>query len=172
MGDKQSISSLVTGGEASAGPPLGPALGPMGVNIMEIISAINEKTNDFKGMKVPVTVTVDSDTKKWDIEIGIPSASALILKEANIQKGTGTAGTEWVADIGIDTIVKVSNVKLESSYASELKSVAKQVIGTCQCLGIKIEGIHKLLTFRGLRGDLRCSLISCGSTTLVSRQYT
>ena len=140
MGDKQNISSLVTGGEASAGPPLGPALGPMGVNIMEVISAINEKTNDFKGMKVPVTVSVDSDTKKWEIEIGIPSASALILKEANIQKGTGTAGTEWVADIAIDVVVKVSNVKLESSYASELKSVAKQVVGTCQSLGIKIEG--------------------------------
>ena len=140
MGDKQSISSLVTGGEASAGPPLGPALGPMGVNIMEVISAINEKTNDFQGMKVPVTVNVDVDTKKWEIEVGIPSASALILKEANIQKGSGTSGTEWVADIGIDAVVKVSNVKLESSYASELKSVAKQVIGTCQCLGIKIEG--------------------------------
>ena len=140
MGDKQNISSLVTGGEASAGPPLGPALGPMGVNFMEVISAINEKTNDFKGMKVPVTVSVDSDTKKWEIEIGIPSASALILKEANIQKGTGTAGTEWVADIAIDAVVKVSNVKLESSYASELKSVAKQVVGTCQSLGIKIEG--------------------------------
>ena len=112
----------------------------MGVNIMEVINAINEKTNDFKGMKVPVTVTVDSDTKKWEIEIGIPSASALILKEADIQKGSSTSGSEWVADIGIDAIVKVSNVKLESSYASELKSVAKQVIGTCQCLGIKIEG--------------------------------
>ena len=140
MGDKQTISSLVTGGEASAGPPLGPALGPMGVNIMEVISAINEKPGDFKGMKVPVTVSVDSSTKKWEIEVGIPSASALILKEANIQKGAATAGTEWVADIGFDSVVKVSNVKLESSYASELKSVAKQVIGTCQCLGIKIEG--------------------------------
>ena len=140
MANTQDISSLVTGGEASAGPPLGPALGPMGVNIMEVINAINEKTNDFKGMKVPVTVTVDSDTKKWEIEIGIPSASALILKEADIQKGSSTSGSEWVADIGIDAIVKVSNVKLESSYASELKSVAKQVIGTCQCLGIKIEG--------------------------------
>ena len=138
MANTQNISSLVTGGEASAGPPLGPALGPMGVNIMEVINAINEKTNDFKGMKVPVTV--DSDTKKWEIEIGIPSASALILKEADIQKGSSTSGSEWVADIGIDAIVKVSNVKLESSYASELKSVAKQVIGTCQCLGIKIEG--------------------------------
>ena len=140
MGDKQTISSLVTGGEASAGPPLGPALGPMGVNIMEIIKAINDKTNDFKGMKVPVTVSVDADTKKWEIEVGIPSASALILKEAGIQKGSGTSGTEWVADIGMDTVIKVSNVKLESNYASKLKSVAMQVIGTCGCLGIKIEG--------------------------------
>ena len=140
MGNKQTISSLVTGGEASAGPPLGPALGPMGVNIMEVISAINEKTSEFKGMKIPVTVSIDSETKKWEIEVGIPSASALILKEANIQKGSGTSGTEWIADIGIDSIVKISNVKLESSYARELKSVAKQVIGTCQCLGIKIEG--------------------------------
>ena len=94
MGDKQTISSLVTGGEASAGPPLGPSLGPMGVNIMEVISAINEKTGDFKGMKIPVTVTVDSETKKWEIEVGIPSASALILKEANIQKGSGEDGEE------------------------------------------------------------------------------
>ena len=120
MGDKQTISSLVTGGEASAGPPLGPALGPLGVNIMEVISAINEKTNDFKGMKVPVTVSVDTDTKEWDIEVGILSASALILKEANITKGSGTSGTEWVADIGIDAVVKVANVKLETSYASEI----------------------------------------------------
>jgi large subunit ribosomal protein L11 len=140
MGTKQTISSLVTGGEASAGPPLGPALGPMGVNIMEVISAINEKTSEFKGMKIPVNVSIDPETKKWEIEVGIPSASALILKEANIQKGSGTSGTEWIADIGIDSIVKISNVKLESSYARELKSVAKQVIGTCQCLGIKIEG--------------------------------
>ena len=140
MGDKQTISSLVTGGEASAGPPLGPALGPLGVNIMEVIAKINEKTSDFKGMKVPVTVSVDTDTKEWDIEVGIPSASALILKEANIQKGSGTSGTEWVADIGMDAVVKVANVKLETSYASEIKSVAKQIIGTCQCLGIKVEG--------------------------------
>ena len=140
MGDKQTISSLVTGGEASAGPPLGPALGPLGVNIMEVINKINEKTGDFKGMKVPVTVSVGTDTKEWDIDVGIPSASALILKEANIQKGSGTSGTEWVADIGMEAVVKVANVKLETSYASEIKSVAKQIIGTCQCLGIKVEG--------------------------------
>jgi len=140
MANKQTISSLVTGGEASAGPPLGPALGPMGVNILQIITAINEQTKEFQGMKIPVTVSVDTDTKKWEIEVGIPSASALILKEAGIQKGSGTSGTEWVGEVSADMITKIANVKLESSYASSLKSVAKQIVGTCQTLGIKIEG--------------------------------
>ncbi|MEE9511940.1 MAG: 50S ribosomal protein L11 [Nitrosopumilaceae archaeon] len=140
MAEAQKISSLVTGGSASAGPPLGPALGPMGVNIMEVIKAINEKTKDFEGMKVPVTVSVFPDTKKWEIEIGIPSAAALVLKEAGLQKGSGTSGTDWVGDIGMDTVVKVAKTKLEKSYASSIKSVSKEIIGTCLCLGIKIEG--------------------------------
>ncbi len=137
---EQKISALVTGGGASAGPPLGPSLGPMGVNIMEVINAINEKTKDFEGMKVPIIVTVDSDTKKWGIEIGIPSAAALILKEAGIQKGSGTSGAEWVGDIKVDGIVKVAKTKLEKSYANSLKSAAKEIVGTCLCLGVKIEG--------------------------------
>ena len=140
MANKQTISSLVTGGEASAGPPLGPALGPMGVNILQIISAINEKTKEFKGMKIPITVSVDADTKKWEIEVGIPSASALLLKEAGIQKGSGTSGTEWVGEVSADMIAKIAKVKLETSYASSLKSVAKQIVGTCVSLGIKVEG--------------------------------
>jgi len=140
MGELQTISALVTGGQASAGPPLGPALGPMGVNIMEVISSINEKTKDFEGMKVPVTVSVDPDTKKWDVTIGIPSSAALLLKEAGVQKGSGTSGTDWVGDIGMDAVVKVAKTKLDSSYATSLKSVTKSVVGTCVPLGIKIEG--------------------------------
>ena len=140
MANKQTISSLVTGGEASAGPPLGPALGPMGVNILQIISAINEQTKEFKGMKIPVTVSVDTDTKKWEIKVGIPSASALLLKDAGIQKGSGTSGTEWVGEVSADMIAKIAKVKLETSYASSLKSVAKQIVGTCVSLGIKVEG--------------------------------
>ena len=140
MANKQTISSLVTGGEATAGPPLGPALGPMGVNILQIISAINEQTKEFKGMKIPVSVLVDADTKKWEIEVGIPSASALLLKEAGIQKGSGTSGTEWVGEVSADMIAKIAKVKLETSYASSLKSVAKQIVGTCVSLGIKVEG--------------------------------
>jgi large subunit ribosomal protein L11 len=140
MAELQKISALVTGGQASAGPPLGPSLGPMGVNIMEVINTINEKTKDFEGMKVPVTVSVDPETKKWEIEIGIPSASALILKEAGIQKGSGTSGASWVGDIGVDEIVKVAKTKFEKSYANSLKSAAKEIVGTCLCLGIKVEG--------------------------------
>jgi len=140
MANKQTISSLVTGGEATAGPPLGPALGPMGVNILEIINAINEKTKEFQGMKIPVTVSVDTDTKKWEIGVGIPSASALLLKETGIQKGSGTSGTEWVGEVSVDMIAKIAKVKLETSYASSLKSVAKQIVGTCVSLGIKVEG--------------------------------
>ena len=140
MANKQTISSLVTGGEASAGPPLGPALGPMGVNILQIISAINEQTKEFQGMKIPVTVSVDADTKKWEVEVGIPSASALLLKDAGIQKGSGTSGTEWVGEVSVDMIAKIAKVKLETSYASSLKSVAKQIVGTCVSLGIKVEG--------------------------------
>ena len=140
MAEAQTISALVTGGQASAGPPLGPSLGPMGVNIMEVINAINDKTKDFEGMKDPVTVSIDPDTKKWEIEIGIPSAAALILKEAGIQKGSGTSGTDWVGDIEMDSVVKVAQTKLESSYATSIKSVVKSIIGTCVPLGIKIEG--------------------------------
>ena len=72
MGDKQTISSLVTGGEASAGPPLGPALGPIGVNILEVIEAINKKTSEFKGMKIPVTVSVDSLAKVQKLMVFLP----------------------------------------------------------------------------------------------------
>ena len=140
MVESQIISALVTGGQASAGPPLGPALGPMGVNIMEIINAINEKTKDFEGMKVPVTVSVNPETKKWGIDVGVPSSAGLILKEAGIQKGSGASGTEWVGDIGIDSVVKVAKTKLEASYATSLKSVVKTIVGTCVALGIKVEG--------------------------------
>ncbi|MBI3253295.1 MAG: 50S ribosomal protein L11 [Nitrosopumilales archaeon] len=140
MADLQTVSTLVTGGQASAGPPLGPALGPMGVNVMQVITAINEKTKDFEGMKVPVTVSIDPSTKKWEIEVGIPSSAALLLKEAGIQKGSGTPTTNWVADVKFDTIVKVARTKLDSSYATSLKSVAKEIIGTCVSLGVKIEG--------------------------------
>ena len=140
MTDVQSVSALVKGGQASAGPPLGPTLGPLGVNILQIVNAINDKTKDFEGMKVPVTVTVDKKTKQWSVEVGIPSAAALILKEAGLQKGSGTSGATWVGDITLDSAIMVAKLKIDSSYATDFKAAAKEVIGTCLCLGIKVDG--------------------------------
>src|SRR5574340_1644253 len=140
MADIQTVSALVTGGQANAGPPLGPTLGPLGVNILQIVNAINDKTKDFEGMKVPVTVTVDKKTKQWSVEVGIPSAAALILKEAGLQKGSGTSGATWVGDISPDSVVKVAKLKIDSSYALNVRSASKEIIGTCLALGVKIDG--------------------------------
>ncbi|MBI3035213.1 50S ribosomal protein L11, partial [Candidatus Woesearchaeota archaeon] len=76
----QTVEALVEGGKATAAPPLGPALGPLGVNIGQIVSDINKKTSVFNGMQVPVKVIVNMDTKKFEISVGTPPASALILK--------------------------------------------------------------------------------------------
>ena len=139
MSEKKSVSALVTGGEASAGPPLGPALGPLGINVLQVVNTINEKTSDFPGMKVPVKVEVDSETKKFTVEVGIPPTSALIAKEAGITKGSGTSGTEYVGNITMESVVKIAKMKIDTSYALDLKNSAKEIIGSCVSNGIKVE---------------------------------
>ena len=139
MGDKKSVSALVSGGEASAGPPLGPALGPMGVNVLQVVNMINDKTKDFPGMKVPVKVEVDSESKKFTVEVGIPPTAALVSKEAGITKGSGTAGTNFAGNITMASAVKIAKMKIDSSYAKDLKSAVKEVIGSCVSSGVKVE---------------------------------
>ncbi|MDX1371336.1 MAG: 50S ribosomal protein L11 [Nitrososphaeraceae archaeon] len=139
MGEKKSISALVTGGEANAGPPLGPALGPLGINVLQVVNTINDKTKDFPGMKVPVKVEVDSETKKFNVEVGIPPTTALIAKEIGISKGSGTAGTDFVGNISMSGIVKIARMKMDVSYALDLKNSSKEIIGSCVSSGIKVE---------------------------------
>ncbi len=139
MSEKKIVNALVSGGEASAGPPLGPALGPLGINILQVVNTINEKTKDFPGMKVPVKVEVDSETKKFTVEVGIPPTAALIFKESGINKGSGTAGTNFVGNISMESVVKIAKMKSDISYAPDVKSTAKEIIGSCLSLGIKVE---------------------------------
>ncbi|HSF51488.1 MAG TPA: 50S ribosomal protein L11 [Nitrososphaeraceae archaeon] len=139
MGDKKSVSALVTGGEASAGPPLGPALGPLGINVLQVVNTINEKTKDFLGMKVPVKVEIDSETKKFTVEVGIPPTTALIAKEAGITKGSGTSGRDYVGNISMSGIVKIARMKIDVSYALDLKNCSKEIIGSCVSSGVKVE---------------------------------
>ena len=117
----QSIETLVNGGKATAAPPLGPALGPLGVNIGQVVAKINEKTKAFQGMQVPVKVLVDTDTKEFNIEVGTPPASALIKKEANIEKGSGKPHIDKVADVLIEQIIKVSKMKEDNLTGTTLK---------------------------------------------------
>jgi large subunit ribosomal protein L11 len=140
VSEKKSISALVSGGEASAGPPLGPALGPIGVNVLQVVNTINEKTKDFPGMKVPVKVEVDTETKKFTVEVGIPPTTALVAKEAGIAKGSGTSGSNYVGDISIASAVKIAKMKIDGSYAKDVKGAVKEVLGSCVSMGIKIEG--------------------------------
>jgi len=136
----EQIKSLVEGGKATAGPPLGPALGPLGVPINKIIEAINEKTKNFAGMKVPVTVKVDPSTKEFEIEVGSPPVSALIKKELKIEKGSGSPKAEKVADMVIEQAIKIAMMKESSIYTRELKGAVKTVVGSCCSMGILVEG--------------------------------
>lgn len=136
---QQTVAALVEGGKATAGPPLGPALGPIGVNIGQVISEINRKTASFKGMQVPVKVIVDPSTKLFEITVGTPPASALILKEANIEKGSGNPLMDKVADLRIEQIIKIAKMKEDSLLGKTLKQRVSEVIGTCNSMGILVE---------------------------------
>ena len=136
----ETIKALVEGGKASAGPPLGPALGPLGVNIMQIINTINDKTKQFGGMKVPIKVIIDPKTKNFEIEVGTPPASSLILRELGLDKGSGSAGTHRIGNLTIDQAIKVANMKQENLLGKQLKQKTKEVIGTCVSMGITVEG--------------------------------
>lgn len=137
----QSVEVLIEGGKATAAPPLGPALGPMGVNIGQVVSEINKKTAEFKGMKVPVKVIVDSSTKAFEIKVGTPPASALIRKEAGIEKGSGNPLVDKVADLRIEHIIKIAKMKSDNLTGKDLKAKVKEIIGTCNSMGVMVEGV-------------------------------
>ena len=138
---KKTIDALVEAGKATAGPPLGPALGPIGVNIGQVVAEINKKTAEFKGMQVPVKVIIDPDTKEFEIEIGTPPASALIKKETGIEKGSGNPKEDKVADILIEQIIKIAKMKESSLLGKSLKDKIKEIIGTCNSMGVLVEGV-------------------------------
>lgn len=136
-----SIESLVQGGQATAAPPLGPALGPLGVNIGQVVAEINKLTASFKGMQVPVKVIVDSETKKFEVTVGTPPASQLILKEAGLQKGSGRPNLEIIGDLRIEQVIKISKMKDTALLGATRKAKVKEVIGTCLSMGIMVEGV-------------------------------
>jgi large subunit ribosomal protein L11 len=135
------IEALVPGGRATSSPPLGPALGPLGVNVKAIIDKINEETKAFNGIQVPIKIIID-DKKGFTIQIGTPPTSALIKQKLKLETASGTPNTKIVGNLTIEQLVDIAHIKKSSSLAKNLKNVAKEMVGACVSMGITIEGMR------------------------------
>lgn len=140
MADKKIVELLISGGQATGGPPLGPALGPLGINIVAVVTKINELTKDYAGMKVPVKISVDTEEKTFDVTVGTPTASALIVAELKIEKGSGTPNTVKVGNLSMEQMVRIAKIKRPELLAPTLKKATKEMLGTCVSLGVTVEG--------------------------------
>jgi large subunit ribosomal protein L11 len=136
----EKLDVLVDGGKATPGPPLGPALGPLGVNVIQVVNAINEKTKAFAGMKVPVTLTVDPKTKSFEIKVGTPPTTALILKELRLEKGSGSPKAMKVGNLSVEQALKIAEMKKDSMLGKSKKERFKEVVGTCVSMGVTVDG--------------------------------
>jgi len=133
------IEVLVPGGEASPGPPLGPELGPTPVDVQAVVQQINDETDAFDGMEVPVTVEYEDDGS-FTIEVGVPPTAELIKDEAGFETGSGEPQETFVADLTVEQVQKIAEQKQSDLLAYDLKNAAKEVVGTCVSLGVTIEG--------------------------------
>ncbi len=140
MVEKKTVDALVSGGQATAGPPLGPALGPLGVNVVAIVNKINELTKDYAGMKVPVKIVVDPETKTFEVSVGTPTTSALIVSELKIEKGSSKPKEEKVGDLTVAQVISIAKKKRPELLAKSLKLASKEILGSCVSMGITVEG--------------------------------
>ncbi|MFQ6095284.1 MAG: 50S ribosomal protein L11 [Candidatus Bathyarchaeia archaeon] len=139
MPEKKVIEALVSGGQATAGPPLGPSLGPLGVNVLAVVNKINEITKGYSGMKVPVKIIVDVETKEFEVTVGVPTTSALIVKEAGIEKGSGVPNVEKVANLTLEQVIRIAQIKRSTLLAKNLKAAVKEALGSCVSMGVTVE---------------------------------
>lgn len=134
----QTIETVVDGGKANAGP-LGPVLGPAGVNMGKVVAEINAKTASYSGMKVPVKIIID-DKKNFVVEVGTPPVSQLVINKAKIEKGSGTPNKTQVGNITIKQAIEITKMKGNTMLGGTLKAKVKEVVGTCVSLGVTVEG--------------------------------
>ena len=137
---EKTFNFIVNGGKASGGPPIGPALGPLGVNIMQIVNEINAQTAEYDGLPVPVDVIIDTDTRAFEVKVGMLTTFALISQATGIEKGSGNPNTDFVGNLTFEQLIDVANKKRQGIYAASLKTAVREVLGTCQSAGITVDG--------------------------------
>jgi large subunit ribosomal protein L11 len=148
---EQTVDLIVDGGEAKAGQALAQPLAPLGINIQEIVTNINEKTLSFKGMKVPVKIVVETINKSFEITVGSPSVTELIKKEIRLDKGSGEPNKDKKANLSIEQVIKIAKMKQDSMLVNNLTSAVNSIIGSCNSLGIIVEGKEASLIIKDVK---------------------
>ena len=135
------IKLQVPAGGANPSPPVGPALGQHGLNIMDFCNAFNEKTKEVeKGLKVPVEITVFED-RTFTFITKSPPASILLKKAASIPKGSGEPNRTKVARISLEKVKEIAEMKMEDLNSNDIESAIKVISGTARSMGIEIKGV-------------------------------
>ena len=142
MAPKKKITGMIKlqiqAGAANPAPPIGPALGQHGVNIMEFCTAYNNATADQRGNVIPVEITVYED-RSFTFVLKTPPAAELIKKAANVQKGSSTPHTVKVANLSKDALYKIAEQKMADLNANDVDAAAKIIAGTARSMGITTE---------------------------------
>ncbi|MBI2056911.1 50S ribosomal protein L11 [Candidatus Pacearchaeota archaeon] len=133
------IKLLVDGGAMQPGPALAQKVGPLGLNVGQIIQQVNDATKNFKGLKVPVEISVEPSTKKIEVSVSSPSVSELLKKELGLDKGSGLQKKQKIANASIEQIISIAKTKQNDLLCKDLKSSVKTIIGTCVSLGVLVE---------------------------------
>ncbi|MFC1661639.1 50S ribosomal protein L11 [Gemmatimonadota bacterium] len=133
------IKLHVSGGQANPAPPVGPALGQHGVNIMEFCKQFNAKTQSQMGTVIPVEITVYGD-RSFSFITKTPPASFLIKKAAGLEKASGTPNTEKVATVTRGQLEEIAEVKMPDLNTTDLDAAVRMLAGTARSMGIEVEG--------------------------------
>ncbi|ABB24808.1 50S ribosomal protein L11 [Pelodictyon luteolum] len=133
------IKLQIPAGAANPAPPVGPALGQKGVNIMEFCKQFNAKTQSEAGMIIPVVITVFSD-KSFTFITKTPPAAVLLLKEAKLQKGSGEPNRNKVGTVTREQVKKIAELKMPDLNAFDLRGAEEMIMGTARSMGIVVEG--------------------------------
>ena len=133
------IKLQIQAGQANPAPPVGPALGAHGVNIMEFCKAYNAATENQRGNVIPVEINVYED-RSFDFALKTPPAAKLLLKAAGLQKGSGTPHSAKVGKVSMDQVKEIAQTKMEDLNANDIDQAAKIIAGTARSMGITVEG--------------------------------
>ena len=133
------VKLLVAAGKATPAPPVGSALGPHGLNIMDFCKAFNAKTAKQEGLIIPVVVTVYSD-RTYSFITKTPPAAILLKKAANIAKGSGEPNKNKVGKVSMKDVREIAQLKMPDLNASDIDSAVRIVLGTARSMGVEVEG--------------------------------